>query len=186
MTSWLKAAALGVGLTTTAGIANADVGSSAFDFSFPSIEGETIDLKSFEGKAILVVNTASNCGFTHHYEGLQALYADYRDRGLVVLGVPSNDFGGQEPGTETEIKEFCEVTFGVEFPMTAKQKVKGEDAHPFYRWAGETLGFAAKPRWNFHKYLVAPDGTLADWFSTATNPKSEKVKAAIEKLLPEG
>ncbi len=103
-----------------------------------------------------------------------------------MLAVPSNDFGNQEPGQEAEIKEFCEVNFFVDFPMTTKEQVKGKDAHPFYRWAAEELGFAAKPRWNFHKYLVGPDGQLVDWFSTPTSPTADKVVRAIEAQLARG
>ena len=156
---------------------------SAFDFTFTSIEGEPMPLSHFEGKVVLVVNTASRCGFTHQYADLQSVWERYRDRGLVLLGVPSNDFGGQEPGSEAEIKEFCEVNFNVDFPLTTKVRVKGEEAHPFYRWASEELGASANPRWNFHKYLIGPDGQLAGWFSTSTAPTSEKVTRAIEAQL---
>ena len=157
---------------------------NAHDFSFTSIEGAPLPLATYRGKAVLVVNTASFCGFTKQYADLQSLWEKYRDRGLVVLGVPSNDFGGQEPGSEAEIKEFCEVNFDIDFPLTAKVRVKGDDAHPFYAWAAKELGFSAKPRWNFHKYLVAPDGRLADWFSTATSPNAERVLRAVEQVLP--
>ena len=157
----------------------------AFAFSFTPIEGDLLPLTAFEGKTLLVVNTASFCGFTRQYDGLQELWERYRDRGLVVLGVPSNDFGGQEPGTETEIKQFCEVNFSIDFPLTSKEHVKGNAAHPFYKWAGRELGVAAQPRWNFHKYLISPDGRLVDWFSTATSPTSEKVLGAVEAHLPE-
>lgn len=157
---------------------------NAHGFAFTSIEGEPMPLSKFAGKAVLVVNTASQCGFTHQYEGLQALWNRYRDRGLVVLGVPSNDFGGQEPGTEAEIKEFCEVNFNVDFPLTTKQRVSGPEAHPFYRWTGEQLGDEAKPRWNFHKYLIAPDGRLVGWFPTRTAPSSKQLIDAVEGTLP--
>lgn len=153
------------------------------DFQFTSIEGEPLPASSFAGKAVLVVNTASLCGFTKQYAGLQALWDQYRDKGLVVLGVPSNDFGGQEPGAEGEIKDFCETNFNVDFPMTTKQHVKGAEAHPFYQWANAQVGVIGQPRWNFHKYLIAPDGTLADWFATTTAPESNKVTTAVEKLL---
>jgi glutathione peroxidase len=133
---------------------------------------------------VLVVNTASMCGYTPQYADLQALWEQYRDRGLVVLGVPSNDFGGQEPGSAEQIKDFCEVNFAVDFPMTDKQVVTGAKAHPFYQWAREELGSAAAPRWNFHKYLVAPDGRLVDWFSTSTSPRSGRVAKAIQAVLP--
>ena len=157
---------------------------NAHDFSFTSINGVPLPLKSYSGKAVLIVNTASRCGFTSQYSDLQDLWERYRDKGLVVLGVPSNDFGGQEPGTEAEIKEFCEANFNVDFPMTRKAEVSGDHAHPFYAWAGRQLGITAKPRWNFHKYLVGPDGELRDWFSTPTSPTSKKVIKAVEDALP--
>ena len=156
---------------------------SAHDFVFTSIEGEQLPLSRFSGKVVMVVNTASHCGFTRQYADLQTVWERYRDRGLVVLGVPSNDFGGQEPGTEAEIKTFCEVNFNVDFPLTEKVQVKGANAHPFYRWAADELGAQAKPRWNFHKYLVNPEGKLVAWFSTATPPDSEKITRAIEAQL---
>ena len=159
-------------------------GITAHSFEFTSIEGRPLPMETFRGKAVLLVNTASRCGFTHQYGDLQATWERYRERGLVVLGVPSNDFGGQEPGTETEIKEFCEVNFSVDFPMTSKVHVRGDRSHPFYRWAVSELGTTAKPRWNFHKYLIAPDGQLVDWFSTPTSPTSERVTRAIEAHLP--
>lgn len=167
------------------GPAKAATGATAHDFGFTSIEGEPLPMSSFAGKVVLVVNTASRCGFTPQYEGLQALWSRYREQGLVVLGVPSGDFGGQELATADEIKEFCEVNFAVDFPLTEKTVVSGGDAHPFYAWAGEELGRLAKPRWNFHKYLVARDGRLVDWFSTATGPSSDRVKTAIEAALAE-
>jgi glutathione peroxidase len=159
---------------------------SAHDFAFTAIGGGALPLSTYAGKTVLVVNTASQCGFTHQYGALQALWSRYRDRGLVVLGVPSNDFGGQEPGSEAEIKTFCEVNFDVDFPLTAKVHVRGADAHPFYTWAAAELGGAAAPKWNFHKYLIGPDGRLAGWFPTATEPTAEEVTRAIEDLLATG
>ena len=157
---------------------------SAHQFTFTAIDGAPLPLASFAGKAVLVVNTASLCGFTRQYGDLQAVWDQFRDRGLVVLGVPSNDFGGQEPGSDEEIKTFCEVNFGVDFPLTSKERVKGEMAHPFYRWAAEQLGAEARPRWNFHKYLVAPDGRLVAWFPTSTSPRSGTLQTTIEAALP--
>lgn len=154
------------------------------DFSFTSIEGDPMTGQDFAGMAVLVVNTASFCGFTKQYEQLQQTWDAYKDRGLIVLGVPSNDFGSQEPGTEAEIKEFCETNFGIDFPMTTKERVKGSDAHPFYVWAKNQVGMIGSPKWNFHKYLIAPDGSLAEWFSTPTSPTSAKMTRAIEALLP--
>jgi len=168
-------------LTGPAGAA--DPAGSAHDFSFTAIEGGALPLAQYKGKIVLLVNTASQCGFTHQYAGLQDLWQRYRDRGLIVLGVPSNDFGGQEPGTEAEIKTFCEVNFDVDFPMTAKVQVTGEGAHPFYRWAADQFGVMAKPRWNFHKYLIGPDGRAVEWFSTATAPTADTVIRAIEAQL---
>jgi glutathione peroxidase len=163
--------------------ATAEPAESAYDFAFTSIEGEPLPLSDFKGKVVLLVNTASRCGFTPQYEGLQALWERYRERGLVVLGVPSNDFGGQEPGSEAEIKQFCEVNFAVDFPLTSKEHVVGDQAHPFYRWAVTRFGFAAKPRWNFHKYLIGPDGELTDWFATTTKPTAARMTDAIEAQL---
>jgi glutathione peroxidase len=134
---------------------------------------------------VLVVNTASLCGFTYQYTALQELWEGYRERGLVVLGVPSNDFGGQEPGTEAEIKDFCEVNFAVDFPMTEKQQVRGAGAHPFFHYIGEELGPDAAPRWNFHKYLVTPDGRLAGAWPSRVEPGAPEIREAIEAALPE-
>lgn len=156
---------------------------SGFDFSFESIDGGALPLEQYRGRPVLVVNTASQCGFTPQYEGLQALWEKYRDRGLVVLGVPSNDFGGQEPGSIEEIKQFCEVSFGIDFPMTAKYPVTGADAHPFYRWIADTLGESKAPRWNFYKYLLAPDGTIAAAWPSTVKPDSRTVTDTVETLL---
>jgi len=173
---------LAVLMTTEAAMA----GDSAHDFSFQAIDGAPLPLASFKGRAVLVVNTASQCGFTPQYTALQDLWSRYRDKGLVVLGVPSNDFGGQEPGTEAQIKDFCETNFSVDFPLTAKAKVTGKEAHPFYQWASGKAGVMGQPRWNFHKFLIGPDGGFADWFSTPTGPTSDKVIKAVEKALPRG
>lgn len=167
------------------GPAGAATGKTAHEFTFTSIEGEPLSMKQFAGKAVLVVNTASRCGFTPQYEGLQTLWETYREQGLVVLGVPSGDFGNQELSSSGKIKEFCEVNFAIDFPLTEKTEVSGDRAHPFYAWAGAELGAAAKPRWNFHKYLVGKDGRLITWFSTTTGPSSERVQTAIEAALAE-
>jgi glutathione peroxidase len=169
----------------TASAADAD-GGTAHAFTFTSIDGAEMPMSQFAGKAVLVVNTASRCGFTSQYDGLQALWETYRDRGLVVLGVPSNDFGSQEPGDEAQIKEFCTVNFNITFPMTEKERVVGGGAHPFYTWAREQVGFVGAPKWNFHKYLVGPDGRIVDWFSSITGPDSGRLVAAVEKALPDG
>lgn len=157
---------------------------TAYAISFTAIDGAPLPFSRFEGKAVLVVNTASFCGFTPQYLGLQALWERYRDRGLVVLGVPANDFAGQEPGSNAEIKTFCETTFGIDFPLTEKVSVVGEEAHPFYRWARESFGQAAVPRWNFHKILVGPGGSIVAAFGTKTAPDDAAVATAIEAALP--
>ena len=158
-------------------------GANAYEFAFESIDGERMPLAQFAGKPVLVVNTASMCGFTPQYEGLQVLWQRYRDRGLVLVGVPSNDFGGQEPGSESEIKEFCEVNFNVDFPMTTKQHVVGPEAHPLFSWFVEEQGQAVTPRWNFHKFLIASDGSLANTWPSRVTPLSEELTGAVEAAL---
>src|SRR5262249_8416547 len=157
---------------------------SAHDFSFPAIDGGTLHLADFSDKCVLVVNTASECGYTPQYAGLQQLWRRYRERGLVVLGVPSNDFGAQEPAAEPTIQSFCQTNYGVDFPMTAKQTLIGASAHPFYRWIAAELGEDAAPRWNFHKYLVATDGSLAGLWPSNIEPLAPEITAAIEAALP--
>jgi len=157
---------------------------TAHDFQFTAIDGEPLAMSAFAGKPVLLVNTASFCGFTPQYEGLQALWERYRDRGLVVLGVPSNDFGNQEPGSEQEIKAFCETRFDVDFPLTEKYSVAGGHAHPLYKWIAAELGEDMAPRWNFHKYLIAPDGSLAGAWPSQVKPDSDAVVAAVEATLP--
>ncbi|MFD2234954.1 glutathione peroxidase [Phaeospirillum tilakii] len=149
----------------------------------PALNGGAIDPDSLRGKVVLVVNTASKCGFTPQYAGLEALWREFRERGLVVLGVPSNDFGGQEPGAEAEIASFCAVNYGVDFPLLAKQAVSGPKAHPFYLWAAERTGPLGVPRWNFHKLLITRDGRLLDWFSSITAPDSDRLRSAIDRAL---
>lgn len=159
---------------------------TAHDFSFTSIDGKPLGLADFSGKVVLIVNTASKCGFTPQYDGLEALYKKYQDKGFEVLGVPSNDFGGQEPGTEEEIVKFCQTTYDITFPMTSKTVVSGKDAHPFYQWAKAQkkggLIFSA-PRWNFHKYLIGKDGTLLGSYSSATKPQDADLAKDIEAAL---
>jgi len=156
---------------------------SAHDFSFDSIDGGALPLAQYKGKAVLVVNTASFCGFTPQYEGLEHIYKEYKGKGLVVLGVPANNFGGQEPGTNAEIKQFCEGKYDIDFPLASKVSVKGDDAHPFYKWALETLGADNAPKWNFHKYLINAKGELVASFPTKTVPDAPEVKAAIDQAI---
>jgi glutathione peroxidase len=156
---------------------------TAYDFSFKSIDGGELPLSKFKGKAILVVNVASQCGLTPQYSGLEALWKDKRDKGLVILGVPANDFGAQEPGSEAQIKTFCETRFAVDFPMTAKEHVIGAEAHPLYKWIASELGEAAAPKWNFHKYLFNKDGTIAGTFGSRTEPNAPDLGKAIDEAL---
>jgi glutathione peroxidase len=156
---------------------------SAYDFTFTTLQGKPFALQELAGRPMVVVNTASKCGFTPQYKGLEALWRDKKDTGLMVIGVPSNDFGKQEPGSAEEISSFCELNYGVDFPMMAKVHVKGPEAHPFFKWAGQTGGFMAAPKWNFFKYLVGADGQLVEWFSSITAPDSEKFQSAVEKML---
>jgi glutathione peroxidase len=155
---------------------------SAFDFDFTAIDGKPMPLDTYQGKVLLVVNVASKCGLTPQYEGLEALSKRYRDQGLVVIGVPANDFGAQEPGTEAEIQQFCTTRFAVDFPMTSKEPVVGPSAHPFYRWAVGELGADAAPKWNFHKYLVGRDGDVTS-FGSRTTPDAPELVGAIEAAL---
>lgn len=157
--------------------------STAHDFEFQTIDGAPLPLTTFKDKVVLVVNTASKCGLTPQYDGLEQLYTDYKDKGVVVLGVPCNQFMGQEPGTEAEIQTFCRTTFGVDFPMTSKVDVKGEGAHPFYRWAEAELGEPAVPVWNFHKILIGKDGQAIRAFGPRTEPQDAEVTGAIEAAL---
>jgi glutathione peroxidase len=158
---------------------------SAYDFGFKSIDGKPMPLSDYRGKVLLVVNTASFCGFTKQYAGLQELWSKYEARGLTVIGVPSNDFGGQEPKAEGDIKSFCEGAFGVTFPLTSKQVVSGDDAHPFYKWATSAAGPDGAPQWNFHKFLIGRDGRMIASLSTRLTPTSPEVIGAIEAALAE-
>ena len=156
---------------------------NAHQFEFTSIDGERLALSDFAGKAILIVNTASECGYTPQYSALQQLWKTYRDQGLVVIGVPSNDFGAQEPGNEAQIKAFCTHNHGVDFPMTSKQTVVGPGAHPLYRAVADALGAAAAPKWNFHKYLFDPAGELIEIWPSQVDPLSEEIKTVIDAAL---
>lgn len=158
-------------------------GMTAHDFELTAIDGTPMPMKQFKGKVVLLVNTASQCGFTPQYADLEKVYQQYRARGFVVLGVPSNDFGGQEPGTAAQIKEFCEVNFDIDFPLADKQVVRGPQAHPLYRWIAAELGEDALPKWNFHKYLIGADGRLIEGFATPVKPTDGKITRAIEMAL---
>ena len=161
----------------------ADYSKLAYDYKFNDIDGSELNLNKFKNKVIVVVNVASQCGFTKQYEDMQKVWENYQNKGVVMLGVPSNDFGKQEPGTSEEIKNFCEAKFGITFPMTEKVSVKGENAHPFYIWARENYGKSAIPKWNFHKIIIGKDGKVLNTFTSMTSPSSKKFIKAIEKAL---
>ena len=154
----------------------------AHDFSFNDIDGKTMDLSEYKGKVLLVINVASKCGFTGQYQGLQEVWDRYKNKDFVLIGVPSNDFY-QEYKSEEEVKNFCELTFGVNFPMTEIVSVRGSEAHPFYKWARDSFGSAAIPKWNFHKILVNKEGNVVSAYSSGTKPTSKKVIDMIEELL---
>ena len=154
-----------------------------FDFQINSINGDKLKLSNYKGKTLLLVNVASNCGFTKQYDDLQNLYNTYKDKGLVVLGIPSNQFGGQEPGSDSEIKDFCETNFNITFPMTSKYDVKGNNAHPIYLWAKESYGKSTIPKWNFHKILINKNGRVEDTFASFTNPMSKKIIKKLDQIL---
>ena len=153
-----------------------------FDFKINSIAGDVIDLNNFKGNPVLIVNTASYCGFTKQYDDMQELWEKYRDRGLVVLGVPSNSFN-QEKTKNNEVKEFCEVNFNINFPLTEITDVKGDNSNEIYRWAKENYGKSAVPKWNFYKILINKEGKIEDTYASLTNPTSKKIIKKVESLL---
>ena len=153
-----------------------------YDFNIEGISGEVIDFKEYKGKAVLIVNTASYCGFTNQYEDLQNIWSNYKEKDLVVVGIPTNNFR-QEPGSNKEIKDFCETNFNINFPMSEKLDVIGNNAHPFYKWAKKNYGKGAIPKWNFHKIIIGKDGKVVTTFSSITRPSSKKFINTIEKLI---
>lgn len=158
---------------------------SVYEFELENIDGEETSLEQYRGNVLLIVNTASECGFTPQYEGLQALYEEYKEDGLVVMGFPANNFGGQEPGTEEEIKEFCKVNFDVSFPMFSKVSVKGEDIHPLFEYltTAENPDFTGEIEWNFEKFLIDKEGELVHRFRSKVEPQSEEIINTIENVL---
>lgn len=160
---------------------SATAASSIYEFTLKSIDGQPVPLKQFEGKVVLIVNVASRCGYTPQYGGLEKLYRKYKDRGFVIVGVPANNFGGQEPGTDAEIKDFCTRNYGVTFPMMSKVSVKGADMTPLYQYLTSATGGDVK--WNFTKFLVGRDGKVIARFEPGVKPESAEIAAAIEKAL---
>jgi glutathione peroxidase len=179
----LTAALLAAATSATRALADGGMSRvSAYAFSFSALSGDDIRLAAFTGKPLLVVNTASLCGYTPQYAGLQELWSEFRERGLGVIGVPSNDFGGQEPGGTSEISETAHHQYGVTFPIAAKAVVVGAKAHPFYKWAAEARPREI-PKWNFHKYLIGRDGYIAEVFPSAVEPADTRIKTAVAKAL---
>jgi len=154
-----------------------------YDFSLPALDGSTIDFKAMQGRPILIVNTASKCGFTPQYEGLQATWSRYRNSGLMVIGVPSNDFGKQELDTAGEISTFCSRNYGVSFPVADKSEVRGTHAIPLFQWLVAQGGFLSRPRWNFYKYLIDREGQLSRWFTSITSPEAARFQTAIDRVV---
>ena len=155
----------------------------AYNYKFNNLDGSELNLNELKDKIIIVINVASRCGFTKQYEDMQKVWVKYQDKGVVMLGVPSNDFGKQEPGSNEEIKNFCEAKFSITFPMTEKVSVKGPSAHPFYIWAKENHGKSAVPKWNFHKIIIDRSGKVTKIFSSMTNPSSRKFIEVLENLI---
>ena len=154
-----------------------------FDLKIKSINGDELNLNLLRNQTILLVNVASKCGFTKQYTGLQKLYETYKDKGFVVIGIPSNQFGSQEPGTNKEIKNFCETNFNITFPMSDKIDVKGDNAHQIYIWAKKNYGKSTIPKWNFHKILINKNGKIQDTFNSFVDPMSKKIIKEIESIL---
>ena len=163
-------------------IVSANYNKVFYDLQINSISGEVIDFNKYKDKAVLVVNTASYCGFTKQYEGLQKLWEKYESKGLIVLGIPSDSFN-QEKKSNKDVKEFCQVNFDISFPLTAITDVKGENAHEIFKWAKENHGKSAIPKWNFHKILINKEGKVEDTFSSLTKPTSQKIIKKIEETL---
>ena len=162
--------------------ASANYSNLAYDYSFNNIDGDIIKLSDYRDQIIVVVNVASRCGYTPQYEGLQKLWENYKNMGLVVIGIPTNNFK-QEPGSNKEIKDFCQTNFGIDFPMTEKINVIGKDAHPFFLWAKNNHGIGAIPKWNFHKIIIGKKGKVLDTFASFTKPSSDKFIKIIEKEI---
>lgn len=159
---------------------------TAYDFELSALSGKPMPLAAYRGRPLMIVNTASACGLTPQFAGLEALWREFKDQGLVVIGVPSNDFGRQEPHDGEDIGAFCARNYGVDFPMAGKRPVRGRDADPLFRWLARESGVLGRPLWNFHKYLIGRDGKLKTWFSSLTPPDAGRVRRAVLATLPSG
>ncbi len=157
--------------------------SNIYDLSFLGIDGNKISLEKFKNKPLIIVNTASLCGFTYQYGELENLFKKFKSQGLTIIGIPSNNFGNQELENEKKVKEFCDLNFNITFPLTTITNVKGKNRHPFFKWVYENGGAISTPKWNFYKYLIDKQGNLSSWFSSVTSPASTKFITAVKKIL---
>jgi len=160
-----------------------EVKANVYQFYFKSIDGKEINLKNFKGKPIFIVNTASLCGFTNQYSDIEILHQKYKKGGLIIIGIPSNDFGNQELSSNNKVKEFCAINFNISFMLTEITNIKGEKGHPFFKWVKEEAGFLAFPKWNFYKYLINKEGLLVKWYASTTKPNSKKITAQIDQII---
>ena len=160
-----------------------NVRASVYQFNFNSLDGKHIDLNDFKGKPIFIVNTASLCGFTYQYTDIETLHQQYKKDGLIIIGIPSNDFGNQELSSNKKVKEFCNINFGISFMLTEITNIKGKKGHPFFKWIKEEAGFLAFPKWNFYKYLINKEGLLVKWYGSTTRPISKKITNEIDRII---
>ena len=160
-----------------------EVRADVYKFNFNSIDGKEINLNDFKGKPIFIVNTASLCGFTYQYSDIETLHQKYKKDGLIIIGIPSKDFGNQELSSNQKVKEFCNINFDITFMLTEITNIKGEKGHPFFKWVKNEAGFLAFPKWNFYKYLINKEGFLVKWYSSTTRPNSDKITRDIDKIL---
>ena len=160
-----------------------NVRANVYQFIFNSIDGKEINLNDFKGKPIFIVNTASLCGFTYQYKDIEALHQKYKKSGLIIIGIPSNDFGNQELSSNEKVKKFCTINFDVSFILTEITDIKGKKGHPFFKWVKEEAGFLAFPKWNFYKYLINKEGILVRWYASTTRPNSKKVTTDLDKII---
>ena len=155
----------------------------AYEFKFQDLDGSELKLSEYKDKVVIIVNVASRCGFTSQYEDMQTIWDKYQNKGVVMIGVPSNDFGNQELSENKKVKEFCTTNFNITFLLTEITKIKGKNGHPFFKWVNEEAGFLAFPKWNFYKYLINKNGELVSWYASVTKPNSNKIIKAIEKVI---
>ena len=160
-----------------------EVKANVYQFNFKSIDGKEINLNDFKGKPIFIVNTASLCGFTNQYRDIESLHQKYKKDGLIIIGIPSNDFGNQELSSNKKVKEFCNINFNISFYLTEITNIKGDSGHPFFKWIKKEAGFLAFPKWNFYKYLINNEGILVKWYASTTRPSSTKITTEIDKII---